>query len=103
MGVSVFDESSEIIGEVGYNDNLDFWDGSNNTCGSTGRHKGLTVLENGQFVLIHGTQWQGEKNSAEIVSPEQAVREILSSGNTELFDKFPELQKVRETSILQEA
>jgi len=102
MGVSVINESGEILGEVGYNDNLDFWDGSNNTCGSTGRHKGLAKLSDGQYVLIHGTQWQGEKASAEVISPEQAVQEILSSGNTELFDEFTELQAVREKNILHE-
>ena len=101
--IPVYDEAGdEIVGEVEYNSNLDFWDGRNNTCGSTGRHKGLTQLETGEYVLIHGTQWQGERNHAEIISPEQAVKEIIASGNHELFESFPDLAEIRKTVIKQE-
>lgn len=89
-------EDEEVIAEVKYNNDLDHWDGRNYTCGSTGRHKGLTQLDDGRFVLIFGTQWQGERDSAEVISKEQAVQEILASGNTELFDDYPELQELRE-------
>jgi hypothetical protein len=94
----------EVIARVRYNQNLDFWDGRNFTCGSTGRHKGLTKLKDGRYVLIHGTQWQGEKDWAEIISPEQALQEILKSGNTELLDtkKFAELKKLYEEKYLLE-
>lgn len=100
--VPVYDENQDIIGEVKYNSNLDYWDGSNHTCGSTGRHKGLTQLSDGRFVLIHGTQWQGERDTAEVISAEEAVQEIIRSGNTELFDEFPDLQAVREKAFLRE-
>jgi len=101
--IPVYDEAGdEIVGEVEYNSNLDFWDGRNNTCGSTGRHRGLTQLESGEYVLIHGTQWQGERNHGEIISPEQAVREIVASGNHELFESFPELAELRKTVIKHE-
>jgi len=100
--IPVYDEDGEVVGEVEYNADLDFWDGRNNTCGSTGRHKGLTQLETGEYVLIHGTQWQGERDHAEIISPEQAVKEIIASGNHELFDRFPELAELRKTVIKQE-
>ena len=100
--VQVFD-GEEIVGQVDYNDNLDFWDGSNYTSGSTGRHKGLARLEDGRFVLIHGTQWQGERDHAEVITKKQAVQEILESGNEELFEKFPELDEVRRETILGES
>lgn len=100
--IPVYNEEGEVIAEVEYNNSLDFWDGRNHTCGSTGRHKGLTQLETGEYVLIHGTQWQGERDHAEIISPEQAVREIIGSGNTELFDEYPELAELRQTVIKQE-
>jgi hypothetical protein len=61
-----------------------------------GRHKGLTVLKNAkEYVLIHGTQFQGERDWAEIITPEDAFQEIIQSGNTELFDDpmFAELKK----------
>lgn len=90
-------EDGRVIARVEYNSNLDFWDGSNWTCGSTGRHLGLTRLrKSGQYVLIHGTQWQGEQDSAEIVTEEEAYQAIVSSGNTELLEKFPDLLKFEE-------
>jgi len=100
--IPVLDDDGEVIAEVEYNSNLDFWDGRNNTCGSTGRHKGLTQLETGEYVLIHGTQWVDERNSGEIISPEVAVSEIIRSGNLDLFEKFPELAELRKTVIKQE-
>jgi len=99
MSIPVYDDG-EIIAKVKYNNNLDYWDGNNWTCGSTGRHKGLTRLKkSGKYVLIHGTQWQGERDTAEVISPEKAVQEILSSGNEELFDKFPELRKIADEEL----
>ena len=93
--ISVRNENGAIVARVKYNDNLDFWDGSNRTCGSTGHHKGITRLKKTkQFVLIHGSQWQGERNSAEIISDEDAYQEIASSENEELMKKyFPEKVK----------
>lgn len=90
-------EGGKVIARVQYNDNLDFWDGRNWTCGSTGRHLGLTRLrKSGQYVLIHGTDFQGEQDRAEIVTDEEAYRAIISSGNTELLDKFPDLRRFEE-------
>ena len=64
------------------------------TCGSTGYHKGITKLKTGDFVLIHGTQWQGERDSAEVISDKQAFQEILRSGDETLLKKyFPERTK----------
>lgn len=100
--IPVFNDEGEIVAEVEYNSSLDFWDGRNNTCGSTGRHKGLTQLDTGEYVLIHGTQWEGERSSGEIVSPEVAVSEIIRSGNLELFESYPELAELRKTTIKHE-
>ena len=101
--VPVYDSDYEnIIGEVRHNTTLDYRDGNNYTCGSTGRHKGLTQLEDGRYVLIHSTQWQGERDSAEIISAYEAMQEIMKSGNTELFDQFPDLQEERDKNIFRE-
>jgi hypothetical protein len=90
-------EDGRVIARVEYNSNLDFWDGKNWTCGSIGRHLGLTRLrKSGQYVLIHGTDLQGEQDSAEIVTDEEAYQAILTSGNTELLDKFPDLRRFEE-------
>ncbi len=103
--VNVYDENGQIVGRVNYNSNLDHWDGHNHTCGSTGRHLGITKLKDGRFVLIHGTQWQGEQDSAEIVTPEEALQAILNSGNEGLLDeeKFSELKKLNDETMVEEA
>ena len=94
--------NGEVIARVRYNQNLDYWDGRNWQNGGMGRHKGITRLKDGRYVIIVGTDWQGEKDWAEIVSPEQALQEILKSGNTELLDtkKFAELKKLYEEKYL---
>lgn len=94
----------EVIARVRYNQNLDFWDGRNFTCGSTGRHKGLTKLKDGRYVLIHGTQWQDEKDYAILISAEQALQEILKSGNHDLLEtkKFRELKELYEKLMVAE-
>lgn len=82
------EESIEIIARVNYNVNLDFWDGRNMTCGSTGRHKGLTKLRSGKFVLIHGSQWAGSRSYGIVISEKRAIEEIILSGNDELLAKY---------------
>jgi len=101
---SQYDVGGAVIARVRYNSCLDYWDGRNWTNGGVGRHKGLTKLKDGRYALIHGTDWQGEKDWAEIISPEQALQEILKSGNTELLDtkKFAELKKLYEEKYLLE-
>ncbi len=90
-------EDGKVIARVQYNDNLDYWDGKNWTCGSMGRHLGLTRLrKSGKYVLIHGTDFLGEQDSAEIISDEEAYQQILTSGNIELLEKFPDLQRFEE-------
>jgi hypothetical protein len=96
--------ANEVVARVEYNQDLDHWDGSNWTCGATGRHKGITRLTDGRFVLIHGTQWQGESDHAEIISPVEALQEILRSGNDDLLDqeKFSDLKEIKQKSMVQE-
>lgn len=98
--VNVCDEEGNVVARVNYNSNLDYWNGSNWTSGTTGRHLGITRLrKSGKFVLIYGTQWQGERDTAEIVSDKTAYNEIVRSGNTELLDKYPDLKKYEEENI----
>jgi len=103
--VNVYEEADyneEIIGQVEYTENLDHWDGSNWTSGGVGQHEGLSKLEDGRYVLIYGTQWQGQKDYGETISREEAVQKILQSGNHELFKEYPELEELRKETILGE-
>jgi len=100
--VNVYDKNDRIVARVKYNSNLDYWDGRNWTCGSVGRHRGLTKLKDGRYVLIHGTQWQGERDWAEIISPEEALQQILRSGNTDLLDKYKDLKELYSAALVAE-
>lgn len=97
------EEHEKVIATVKYNQNLDTWDGRNFTSGSVGRHLGITQLQDGRFVLIHGTQWQGEHDWAEVISKERAIQEILKSDAEadELLDKYG-LRKMAEQSLIAE-
>jgi hypothetical protein len=92
------EEHDEVVARVRYNSDLDHWDGRNWTSGSTGRHLGITKLKTGEYVLIYGTQWQGEQDTAEIVSADCALQEILKSGHLELLEtkKFAALKELAE-------
>lgn len=92
-------EDDRIVGQVEYNSNLDHWNGSNWQCGGTGLHLGISQLKkSGKYVLIHGTQWQGSRDTAEVVSKEDALQAILENDADEL-ENWPELQKIFSTTM----
>lgn len=80
-------DGDDVIGMVEYTDNLDFWDGSNNTCGSPGHHLGIGKTKDGRFYLVYGTQWQGERDRAEIVS-EEAAKEAVLRHNPDIYEEI---------------
>jgi len=88
----------EILTRVHYNDNLDFFDGQNTTCGCTGMHAGLTKLRDGTYVLIHGSQWQGDLDWAEIIDEYDALDLIVKTDNLYLLDepRFKDLKQMYE-------
>lgn len=89
-------DRDQVIARVRYNAALDYWDGRNFANGGVGMHKGITKLRDGRYVIIEGTQWQGEKDYAYIVSDGEALQQILKSGNSELLNmkKFADLKKL---------
>ncbi len=95
----------QVVARVRYNNALDYWDGSNWTNGGTGMHKGITRLKDGRYVIIIGSQWQGARDYGYVVSPKEALQEILRSGTEELLEteKYAELKKLREESLVEEA
>jgi hypothetical protein len=99
--VTVYDSDGEAVARVNYNADLDYWDGRNYTNGGTGRHKGLTKLKDGRYVIINGSDWQGDRDTAHIVSKEEALKEIVKSDNFELLKtkKFKELKELYDSTI----
>lgn len=93
-----------IISRVRHNQDLDYWDGNNWTNGGTGMHKGITKLADGRYVIIIGSQWQGARDYGYVVDAQEALQEILKSGNEQLLEtkKFAELKEVYENSLVAE-
>ena len=89
-------EDEKIIARVRYNTILDYWDGHNWQCGSPGKHKGLTKLKDNRYVIINGSDWQGDSDYGTIISKENALQEILKSQNLQLLKmkKWKELKKM---------
>lgn len=90
------EDMEEVVARVEYNEKLDYWDGRNRTNGGVGKHLGIAKIKSGEYVLIYGTQWQGQRDYAEIVSKKKALNEILKSGNDELLEeeKFKDLKEL---------
>ncbi len=80
-------ENGEVIGMVKYTSNLDHWDGRNWTSGSVGRHLGIGKTKDGRHYVCYGTQWQGERDYAEIISEEKA-KQLCLSHNPEIYEEF---------------
>ena len=91
-----YDLGGDVIARVRYNQNLDYWDGRNWQNGGMGRHKGITKLKDGRYVIIVGTDWQGERDYAYVVDADEALQEILKSQNLDLLEtkKFKELKNL---------
>ena len=97
-------EENTVVGRVRYNSILDYWDGRNWCNGGVGRHKGITKLKDGRYVLIEGTNWQGERDFAFIIDKERALQEILKSGHKKLLKmkKWKELNELYLSTIIAE-
>ena len=88
----------DVIARVRYNQNLDYWDGRNWQNGGVGRHKGITKLKDGRYVIIIGSDWQGERDYAYVVVADEALLEILKAQQFILLNtkKFAGLKKLYE-------
>jgi hypothetical protein len=97
------DGRGAIVGRVKYNSNLDHWDGNNWSDGGVGTHLGITRLsKSGRMVRIHGTQWQGSKDRAYVMTDAEAIQLILDNDPDEL-ENWPHLKALAEAKIETEA
>ena len=99
-----YEVDGDVIARVRYNSALDYWDGSNWLNGGMGRHKGITKLKDGRYVIIIGSDWQGERDYAYVVVADEALLEILKAQQLDLLDtkKFSELKKLYEEMYMLE-
>ena len=100
--VNIYNDDGDVIGTVSYNDNLDIWNGRNWQNGGTGLHLGITKVSDGSYVLIHGSDWEGSMDYAEIISDKRAFQMIIKYNPSLLEEtKFKPLKRFEET-LLQE-
>ena len=100
--VNVYNDNGDLIATVKYNSNLDNWNGSNWQNGGTGHHLGIPKLSDGTFVLIHGSDWQGDRDWAETIPPKKAYELIMKYDESMLeWKAFKELKRFEE-NLLQE-
>lgn len=92
--IPLYNGSNDIIGEVDYNQDLDYWDGRNWTNGGVGKHKGFGQLDDGRFYIIYGSQWQGDMSYARICSKEKLIKEMIKSSNSKYIEDYPELEEI---------
>lgn len=100
--INVYEENpntyidNKVIARVQYNCYLDYWNGLGWNSGLIGKHKGITRLKNGDYVLIEGSDYVGEKNFGYIIDENIALNEILKSNNMDLLKmkKFKELNEL---------
>lgn len=93
-----------VIARVRYNQLLDSWDGNNWCNGGHGLHKGITRLRDGRWVILIGSQWQGARDYGYVVSPGDALQEVLKSGNLELLEqsKYASLKTLLAENMVEE-
>ena len=98
------DYKDEVVARVNYNSILDYWDGRNFTNGGVGRHLGITKLKDGSYVLIYGSQWDGDDDYGIIVDKDEALQAILKSGKHKLLEskKFSELRDLANETLIYE-
>jgi len=65
-----------------------YWDGRNFERG--GRNTWLMKTKKGNFFMVYGTFWQGERDHLEPVSVEEAIRE---------YERLPESEMIYEEAF----
>lgn len=61
-----------------------YWDGRNYISKATGsqwEHQTMYRSSKGRHYTVHSSQWQGSRDHAEWVSPQEAVRWLLENGH----------------------
>lgn len=84
--IKVYDDDGKVISRVRYNRDLDLWDGRNFSNGGIGRHKGITKLGDGRYVIIYGNDLIGVEEYGKVVSNEIALQEIMKAQRLDLLN-----------------
>jgi len=86
--VPLYDANDRCIGRVPYTTNLDQWDGHNYTDGSCGCHLGIGKTRAGQYYFVHGSQWEGTRDTANICTEDEARSAVIAAGKDDLYARL---------------
>lgn len=78
-------QGDKAHGRVHYTNNLDSWDGHDFSAGGMGSHLGIGKTKTGLIYAVHGSNWEGGKDWAEVIDREDAKQLLLT------HDADPEL------------
>jgi len=84
--VPLYDHKDKVLGVVNYTANLDFWDGHDHSSGVPGEHIGIGKCQKGWYVC-HGTQWEGRKGHARLVT-EEFAKQLCLKYNPEMYQEI---------------
>lgn len=59
---------------------LDQWNGSNWQCGGIGLHQAIFKSRNGQWYILHTSQWPGSTDTIEFISENEAYERLADLG-----------------------
>jgi len=98
--IPVFDRDNRYVCDVEIVTNLDNYD-----TGYTyipGAHGGIARIQDGRYVFMLVSQWQGDYSWGDIVTPAEALWLVFDSGNEHLLrSEFPDLEyQVRNTLLV---
>ena len=100
--VPVFDRDNRYTGiDVEIVTNLDDFETGDD--GFSGVHAGITKLPDGRYVFMRTSQWEGDTNWGDVVTPAEALWLILDRGHEELLqqEEFKDLEfQVRNTLLV---
>ena len=98
--IPVFDRDGYIGLDVEATYNLD--DFETGDAGFNGIHAGIVRIPDGRYVFMYTSQWEGDYNYGEVISPAEALWLVRSYDHEELLsqDEFKDLEYQVRNSLL---
>lgn len=84
--------NDEVIARVEYISNLDSWNSGKWYCDDIGHHRGIQKIQKGyyagRYVMIRGSDYEGEEDYGELMSTCEALREIYYYKKFGLLEEY---------------
>jgi len=98
--IPIFDENNNFVTEVESNYYLD--SDEYQDSGFPGIHQGLVKISDSKYAILYVSQWEGDTNWGEVISPAEALWMLFSTRNDYLLQSvFQDLEyQVRNTLLV---